>query len=145
VLVAHACNPSYSRGRDQEDRSSKSAVQIVHETLSQKTLHVLQETKEPPSPSFLSVLCLVVSGWSAQHIHPNSRLFWSCQTEPLLLRSSAGTFSRCASVPPQPLGFCLAPCLASLQACLSHLVLAHLWSCATSPPIPYPPTSSPGV
>jgi hypothetical protein len=25
VLVAHACNPSYSRGRDQEDGSSKSA------------------------------------------------------------------------------------------------------------------------
>jgi hypothetical protein len=25
VLVAHACNPSYSRGRDQEDRSSKPA------------------------------------------------------------------------------------------------------------------------
>jgi hypothetical protein len=25
VLVAHACNPSYSGGRDQEDRGSKSA------------------------------------------------------------------------------------------------------------------------
>jgi hypothetical protein len=25
VLVAHACNPSYSRGRDQEDHSSKPA------------------------------------------------------------------------------------------------------------------------
>jgi hypothetical protein len=25
VLVAHACNPSYSGGRDQEDRSSKPA------------------------------------------------------------------------------------------------------------------------
>jgi hypothetical protein len=25
VLVAHACNPSYSGGRDQEDHSSKSA------------------------------------------------------------------------------------------------------------------------
>jgi hypothetical protein len=25
VLVAHTCNPSYSRGRDQEDHSSKPA------------------------------------------------------------------------------------------------------------------------
>jgi hypothetical protein len=25
VLVAHTCNPSYSAGRDQEDRSSKPA------------------------------------------------------------------------------------------------------------------------
>jgi hypothetical protein len=35
VLVAHACNPSYSRGRDQEDLGLKS-VQIVRETLSRK-------------------------------------------------------------------------------------------------------------
>jgi hypothetical protein len=34
--VAHACNPSYSAGRDQEDQVSKPAGQIVHETLSQK-------------------------------------------------------------------------------------------------------------
>jgi hypothetical protein len=33
---AHACNPSYSGGRDQEDHSSKPAWQIVHETLSRK-------------------------------------------------------------------------------------------------------------
>jgi hypothetical protein len=35
-ITAHACNPSYSGGRDQEDRSSKPAEQLVHETLSQK-------------------------------------------------------------------------------------------------------------
>jgi hypothetical protein len=34
--VAHTCNPSYSRGRDQEDLGSKAAWVIVHETLSQK-------------------------------------------------------------------------------------------------------------
>jgi hypothetical protein len=34
--VAHACNPSYSVGSDQEDRNSKPAGQIVHETLSRK-------------------------------------------------------------------------------------------------------------
>jgi hypothetical protein len=34
--VAHACNPSYSRGRDQADHDSKSA-QIVSETLFLKT------------------------------------------------------------------------------------------------------------
>jgi hypothetical protein len=34
--VAHACNPSYSGGRDQEDRDSKLG-QIVHKTLSRKT------------------------------------------------------------------------------------------------------------
>jgi hypothetical protein len=40
ALVAHTCNPGYSGGRDQEDHSSKPAHrQIVHETLSQKTLH----------------------------------------------------------------------------------------------------------
>jgi hypothetical protein len=33
VLVAQACNPSYSEGRDQEDCQPG---QIVHETLSQK-------------------------------------------------------------------------------------------------------------
>jgi hypothetical protein len=38
-LAAHACNPSYSRGRDQEDGSSNQPRQIVHETLSPKTLH----------------------------------------------------------------------------------------------------------
>jgi hypothetical protein len=36
ALVAHACNPSYTGGRDQEDRGSKPAQQIVRETLSQK-------------------------------------------------------------------------------------------------------------
>jgi hypothetical protein len=35
--VAHACNPSHSGGRDQEDHSLKLAGEIVHETLSQKT------------------------------------------------------------------------------------------------------------
>jgi hypothetical protein len=36
--VAHACNPSCSGGRDQEDHSSKPPGQIVLETLSRKTL-----------------------------------------------------------------------------------------------------------
>jgi hypothetical protein len=40
VAEAHACNPSYSGGRDQEDRSLKAAPgssrQIVRETLSCK-------------------------------------------------------------------------------------------------------------
>jgi hypothetical protein len=31
-----ACNPSYSGGRDEEDRSSKPAWEIVHKTLSRK-------------------------------------------------------------------------------------------------------------
>jgi hypothetical protein len=39
VPVAHACNPSYSGGRDQEDHSLNPACAKVHETLSQKTLH----------------------------------------------------------------------------------------------------------
>jgi hypothetical protein len=34
--VAHACNPSYSGGRDQEDCSSKPAWTTVGKTLSQK-------------------------------------------------------------------------------------------------------------
>jgi hypothetical protein len=34
--VAHTCNPRYSGGRDQRDRGSKPAQQIVHETLSRK-------------------------------------------------------------------------------------------------------------
>jgi hypothetical protein len=34
--VAYCYNPSYSGDRDQEDRSSKPAPQIVRETLSQK-------------------------------------------------------------------------------------------------------------
>jgi hypothetical protein len=37
-MVGHVCNPSYSGGRDQEDCGSKPAWEIVHETLSQKTL-----------------------------------------------------------------------------------------------------------
>jgi hypothetical protein len=37
--VAYACNPRYSRGRDQEDCDSKpSPAKIIHKTLSQKTL-----------------------------------------------------------------------------------------------------------
>jgi hypothetical protein len=36
--VAHTYNPSYSGGRNQEDLGSKPG-KIVHETLSQKTLH----------------------------------------------------------------------------------------------------------
>jgi hypothetical protein len=39
VLVAHACNPSYSGGRDQEDQGSKPDGQIVLETLSRKKNH----------------------------------------------------------------------------------------------------------
>jgi hypothetical protein len=39
ALVAHACNPNYLGGRDQEDQGSKPAGQIVHETLSQKKTH----------------------------------------------------------------------------------------------------------
>jgi hypothetical protein len=36
VPEAHAYNPSCSGGRDQEDRGSKPAEQIVHEILSKK-------------------------------------------------------------------------------------------------------------
>jgi hypothetical protein len=36
--VAQACNPSYSGGRDQEDRGSSQPRQIVQKTLSQKSL-----------------------------------------------------------------------------------------------------------
>jgi hypothetical protein len=36
VLVPHACNPSYSGGRDQEIVLQSQPGQIVHETLSQK-------------------------------------------------------------------------------------------------------------
>jgi hypothetical protein len=36
VSVIHACNPSYSGGRDQEDCGLKSAKQIVRETLYRK-------------------------------------------------------------------------------------------------------------
>jgi hypothetical protein len=39
VLVAHACNPTYSGGRDQEDCDSKPAQAKVRETLSQKSFH----------------------------------------------------------------------------------------------------------
>jgi hypothetical protein len=35
-MVAHARNPSYSGGRDQENCGLKPAGQIVHETLSKK-------------------------------------------------------------------------------------------------------------
>jgi hypothetical protein len=37
MLVAHACNPSYSGGTDQEDHGSKPAQAKIPETLSQKT------------------------------------------------------------------------------------------------------------
>jgi hypothetical protein len=37
--MAHTCNPSYSGGRDQVDFGSRPAWEIVHKTLSQKTLH----------------------------------------------------------------------------------------------------------
>jgi hypothetical protein len=37
--VAQVCDPSYLRGRDQEDRGSKQPRQIVLETLSQKKNH----------------------------------------------------------------------------------------------------------
>jgi hypothetical protein len=39
ALVAHACNPSYSGGTDQEDRSLKPAQANSHETLSRKIHH----------------------------------------------------------------------------------------------------------
>jgi hypothetical protein len=35
--MAHACNPSYSGGREQEDYVWGQPVQIVQETLSQNT------------------------------------------------------------------------------------------------------------
>jgi hypothetical protein len=35
VLVAHACNPSYSGRRDQENQFEASLKQIVHKILSQ--------------------------------------------------------------------------------------------------------------
>jgi hypothetical protein len=38
VPVTHACNPSYSGGRDQEDCSLNPARKVVHKTLSQKTI-----------------------------------------------------------------------------------------------------------
>jgi hypothetical protein len=38
VPVAHTYNPSYSGGRDQEDRGSKPVGQTIQETLSRKTL-----------------------------------------------------------------------------------------------------------
>jgi hypothetical protein len=34
--MAHACNPTYSGGRDQEDHGSKQPGKIVCKTLSQK-------------------------------------------------------------------------------------------------------------
>jgi hypothetical protein len=36
VLVAHACNPSYSGDRDQEDQVRSQPGQIVRKTLPQK-------------------------------------------------------------------------------------------------------------
>jgi hypothetical protein len=39
--VVHACSPSYSGGRDQEDQSSKQAGQIVGEILTQ--IHTSQK------------------------------------------------------------------------------------------------------
>jgi hypothetical protein len=39
ALVAHACNPGYSGGRDQEDRGLSQPGQIVHQTLSPKRTH----------------------------------------------------------------------------------------------------------
>jgi hypothetical protein len=39
ALLAHACNPSYSGVRDQEDRSSKPTQQIVLKTTSRKKNH----------------------------------------------------------------------------------------------------------
>jgi hypothetical protein len=39
VWVAPACNRSYSGGRHQKDRAQSQPRQIVHETLSEKTLH----------------------------------------------------------------------------------------------------------
>jgi hypothetical protein len=38
VLVVHACNPSYSGGRDQRITGKDQPGKIVHETLSQKYL-----------------------------------------------------------------------------------------------------------
>jgi hypothetical protein len=40
ALVAHTCNPSYSRDRDQEDRDSKPAqTNSLRDSISKKTLH----------------------------------------------------------------------------------------------------------
>jgi hypothetical protein len=40
VPVAHTCNPSYSAGRDQEDRGSKPArANSLRDLISKKTLH----------------------------------------------------------------------------------------------------------
>jgi hypothetical protein len=40
VLVAHACNPSYSGGREQEDHSSKPALaNSWQDPILKKTLH----------------------------------------------------------------------------------------------------------
>jgi hypothetical protein len=36
VLVTHAYNPTYWRGRDQEDQFEVKLSQIIHETLFQK-------------------------------------------------------------------------------------------------------------
>jgi hypothetical protein len=39
ALVAHACNPSYSGGRDQEDHGLKPAWEIVRDPNFKKTHH----------------------------------------------------------------------------------------------------------
>jgi hypothetical protein len=46
VLVAHTHNPSYSGGRDQEERSSQQTQKIVCENLSQKNKHYKKELEE---------------------------------------------------------------------------------------------------
>jgi hypothetical protein len=48
---AHACHPSYSGGRDQEDRSSKPAQQIVHKTLPWKKSNTKQGWQSGSNPS----------------------------------------------------------------------------------------------
>jgi hypothetical protein len=45
VLVAHACNPSYSGGRDQEDHGSKPA----QENSSRELISKILNTKQPAS------------------------------------------------------------------------------------------------
>jgi hypothetical protein len=61
VLVAHACNPSYSGGRDQEDCGSKppwansSARPYLEKTIHKKGLKWLKALSSSPSTAFFSI------------------------------------------------------------------------------------------
>jgi hypothetical protein len=55
VLVAHTCNPSYSRGRDQEDHGSKPAqANSLRDPISKKTHHKkrAEEVAQGVGPEF---------------------------------------------------------------------------------------------